>query len=353
MFSHQGCGFSQGVFQQREGIRSSPLLLNSSLYGSSLPPVRCGIAGRRWYCHSNRGHTLSVDPRDNAVNLTASEGATSTLVLCHLLHLMTTLVLIPPQLSHPVWTGMRRMKIGYESYICFPALYIPPNVPESECNSQQLTLMGGLYVPKAGVLLDLAKQLDSLRTAAPRPKVSDLKLGDKHSVKYKTPKKIKPVDTRDTPKKHHKSCEEKGRLKQSLTKKSPALSNCEHDVGLKANRLGDVVAQACLSVARMMRVVESTHNSKIAEALLARQCLEKASAKAIDSVMDEIWGAHTPADMWQVEKRISVCISHKRAKAYKALWSNTTMSLNFPLERMAQAVGPLRLWRWKRNSANL
>ena len=68
-------------------------------------------------------------------------------------------------------------------------------------------------------------------------------------------------------------------------------------MGLEANRLGDVVAQACLSVARMMKVVESTHNLKIAEALLARQCLEKASAKAIDLVMDEIQGARTPADM--------------------------------------------------------
>ena len=67
---------------------------------------------------------------------------------------------------------------------------------------------------------------------------------------------------------------------------------------LEANRLGDVVAQACLSVARMMKVVENTHNSKIAEALLVRQCLEKVSAEAIDSVMDEIQGARTMADMW-------------------------------------------------------
>ena len=88
---------------------------------------------------------------------------------------------------------------------------------------------------------------------------------------------------------------------------------------LKANRLEDVVAQACLSVARMTRVVESTHNSKIVEALLARHCLEKASAKAIHSVMDEIQGTHTPADMWWVEKKISTCISHERAKAYNAL----------------------------------
>ena len=69
----------------------------------------------------------------------------------------------------------------------------------------------------------------------------------------------------------------------------------------------------------MTRVVESTHNSKIAEALLTRQHLEKASAKAIDLVMDDSQGACTPADMWQVEKRISAHISHKRAKAYKAL----------------------------------
>ena len=67
---------------------------------------------------------------------------------------------------------------------------------------------------------------------------------------------------------------------------------------LEANRLGDVVVQACLSVARMMQVVESTHNLKKAEVLLTRQCLEKASTKAIDSVMDEVQGAYTPADMW-------------------------------------------------------
>ena len=87
----------------------------------------------------------------------------------------------------------------------------------------------------------------------------------------------------------------------------------------QASRLGDVVAQACLSVARMVRVVEKTHNSKTAEALLMRQCLEKVSAKAIDSVMDEIQSVRTPADMWQVEKKISAHISCERAKAYGAL----------------------------------
>ena len=87
----------------------------------------------------------------------------------------------------------------------------------------------------------------------------------------------------------------------------------------KADRLGDVVAQACLSVARMARVVENTKNSKTAEALIVRQHLEKVSVEAIDSMMDEIQGAHTPADMWQVEKKISAHISHERAKAYGAL----------------------------------
>ena len=154
--------------------------------------------------------TLSVNPRDNAVNLTASEGAMSTLVLHHLLHLSANLILISPQLSHPAWTRMRRMKIGYELFICFPTSYVPPNVSESECNSQQLTLMGGLYVPEPGVLLDLAEQLDSLRTVFPGPKASDPESGDKHGVKGKTPKKIKTGDTGDTPKKHHKSHKEKG-----------------------------------------------------------------------------------------------------------------------------------------------
>ena len=35
--------------------------------------------------------------------------------------------------------------------------------------------------------------------------------------------------------------------------------------------------------------------------------------------MDEIQGAHTLADMWQVENKISACISCERAKAYRAL----------------------------------
>ena len=101
--------------------------------------------------------------------------------------------------------------------------------------------------------------------------------------------------------------------------KSHASSSREHDRVHQANRLGDVVVQACLSVARMVRVVEKTHNSKTVEALLVRQHLEKVSAKAIDSVMDEIQSVHTPADMWWVQKKISAHISCERANAYGAL----------------------------------
>ena len=127
------------------------------------------------------------------------------------------------------------------------------------------------------------------------------------------------METGDIPRKHHKSHEEKSQSRHSPTEKSPASSSCEQDVAPKADRLGDVVAKACLSVVRMARVVEKTHNSNTAEALIVRQCLEKVSAEAIDSVMGEIQGTHTAADIWGVEKKISAHISHKRAKAYGGL----------------------------------
>ena len=70
--------------------------------------------------------TVGIDLKDNTVNLAASEGPTSTLVICHLLHLKTNLVLVPPQLSYPAWTGMRRVGIQFESFIHFTASYAPP-----------------------------------------------------------------------------------------------------------------------------------------------------------------------------------------------------------------------------------
>ena len=70
---------------------------------------------------------VGIAPKDNTVNLAASEGPLSALVICCLLHLRMNLVLVPPQLTCPMWTGMRRVKIRYKSFICFTSLYAPPN----------------------------------------------------------------------------------------------------------------------------------------------------------------------------------------------------------------------------------
>ena len=70
---------------------------------------------------------MRVDPADNTVDLVASEGPTSTLMARRLLHLEDSSVLVPPQLSCPAWTGMRRATIRYESFIHFIAPYAPPD----------------------------------------------------------------------------------------------------------------------------------------------------------------------------------------------------------------------------------
>ena len=66
-------------------------------------------------------------------------------------------------------------------------------------------------------------------------------------------------------------------------------------------------------------MVEKAHNSKTSEAWLVRQRLEKASIEAVDSMKDEIQGAHMLADMWRVKKRIGTQVSCMRAKAYHDL----------------------------------
>ena len=75
---------------------------------------------------------VGIVPKDNTVDLTASEGAISTLVIHCLLHLTMNLILVPPQLSCPMWTRMRRAKVEYESFIHFTASCAPPNISESE-----------------------------------------------------------------------------------------------------------------------------------------------------------------------------------------------------------------------------
>ena len=258
---------------------------------------------------------VRIDPVDNTVDLAASEGPTSTLMACHLLHLEDSLVLIPPQLSCPAWTGMRRATIQYESFICFTAPYAPPGKSEVEVTAHQLGSIQNLIVPEPAVLLSLADQLENLKAMPTEPNVAITEPREEKGTKEETPKKAKSTET-DPPRKHHKSCEEKGRSRHSPTEKSPASSSHEHNVTLETDKLGNVVAQACLSVTRMSRVVEKAHNSKTAEAFLVRQHLEKASIKAIDSMKDEIQGARTSADVWQVEKRIAAQVSRARAKAY-------------------------------------
>ena len=88
-------------------------------------------------------------------------------------------------------------------------------------------------------------------------------------------------------------------------------------------------------------MVENTHNSKVVEALLTRQHLEKASAEAIDLVMEEIQGAHTPADMWHMEKKISAFISHERAKAYEVF-----IEKHHPKPEISMGKGWLGQWVW-------
>ena len=86
------------------------------------------------------------------------------------------------------------------------------------------------------MLLDIAEQLDSLRTLSPQPKGSAPELGDKHGTKDETPKKGKLGNTEDTPKKQ--KSHEKSQLRQSPTEKSLATLSHEHNVNLEANKLG-------------------------------------------------------------------------------------------------------------------
>ena len=113
---------------------------------------------------------VGIDLTDNTVNLVASQGPTSTLMVCRLLHLEANLVLVPPQLSCPAWTGMRRARIWYKSFIHFTALYAPPGRLELEVTTHQLGFIRDLIVSEPAVLLSLADQLDNLRAASPKPR---------------------------------------------------------------------------------------------------------------------------------------------------------------------------------------
>ena len=262
---------------------------------------------------------MRVDPVDNTVDLVASKGLTSTLMAHHLLHLEDN---ICPHTSATFLSHVDRdeeshhpVRVIYSRFITAP--YAPLGESEVEVTTHRLGSLQNLVVPEPAVLLSLADQLENLKAAPTEPNVAIMEPREEKDTKEETPKKAKSTET-DLPRKHHKSREEKGRSRHSPTEKSPASSSREHNMTLDTDKLGDAVAQACLSVVRMSRVVEKTHNSKTSEAWLVRQRLEKASIKAIDSMKDEIQGTRTSADMW-VEKRIGAQVSCVRAKAYHDL----------------------------------
>ena len=213
---------------------------------------------------------------------------------------------------------MRRATIQYESFICFIVPYAPPDKSEVDITTHQLGSIQNLIVPKPAVLLSLADQQENLKAAPAEPTEAVTEPREEEGTKEETPKKTKPTET-NLPRKHHKSREDKSQSRHSPTEKSPASLSHEHNMTLNTDKLGDVVAQACLSVVRILRVVEKAHNSKTSQAWLVRQHLEKASIEAIDSMKDEIQGARTSADMWRVKKKISAQVSHARAKAYHDL----------------------------------
>ena len=141
-------------------------------------------------------HLMGIAPKDNSVDMATSEGPLSALVICCLLHLRMNLVLVPPQLSCPTWTGMRQGTDPVQVIHSFYHFVCPlPTHQSPEINTQQLGLMGGLYVPEPAVMLTLANQLDNLRAAPPEPKVGNLESREGDGTKDKTPKKVKPVDT--------------------------------------------------------------------------------------------------------------------------------------------------------------
>ena len=155
--------------------------------------------------------TMRINPADNTVDLAASKGPTSTLMARRLLHLEDSSVLIPPQLSCPAWTRMRRATIRYESFIRFIAPYAPPEKSEVDIATHQLGSIQNLVVPEPAVLLFLADQLENLKsTPAELTEAVSEPREEEEGTKEETPKKIKSTET-DPPRKHHKSREEKSR----------------------------------------------------------------------------------------------------------------------------------------------
>ena len=108
------------------------------------------------------------------------------------------------------------------------------------------------------------------------------------------------------------------RVNCSPTEKSPASSSCEQDVVHQARRLGDVVAQSMSLHCQDGEGSGKDPQLKDSGGPASEAAPRKSLSQGLNSVMDEIHGACTPADMWWVEKKISTHISCERAKAYRA-----------------------------------
>ena len=91
------------------------------------------------------------------------------------------------------------------SHLFISLPHMPPNRSELEINAHQLGLMRDLHVPKPAVLLTLADQLDNLRAAPPRAQGGLSRSPKREMVLKMTLKKVKPVETGDIPRKHHRS----------------------------------------------------------------------------------------------------------------------------------------------------
>ena len=153
---------------------------------------------------------MCIDPADNIVDLAASEGPTSTLMTRRLLHLEDSSVLVPPQLSCPTWTGMRRAPSGTNHLSHFITPYAPPDKSEVDITTHQLGSIQNLVVLEPVVLLSLADQLENLKAMPAEPTEAVTEPREDEGTKEETPKKTKSAET-DPPRKHHKSREDKSR----------------------------------------------------------------------------------------------------------------------------------------------
>ena len=211
---------------------------------------------------------------------------------------------------------MRRMKIGYESFIHFGPQFFPPGILEAKCVSHQLICLDVLQVPDAQGLVDMAHTLACLKASPSKPEESEGGSGDKaDDIKDVTPKKTKGFSPDGDPeKKKQRTHSKHGSVSNPSTLSPDEVSTCFY-----STRLGTSLAQACLSVVKMTQTIEHRHNVKMAEALLVKKNLETASAEAIESMMADIQVAHTLTDMWRIEKRLSAQISPQWAKAFEDL----------------------------------